>query len=125
MFYQNPNPMIEINDSSLIIETEKFIKVLKIEDILFFKANGCYTEINMITKEQILIPKTLKEIHGYFMETNFCRCHKSFLINMQHFIELKKNRKERVVILINDTSISVSQRKLLSFKECLKNTHCR
>jgi two-component system LytT family response regulator len=117
--------MIEINDSSLIIETEKFIKYLKIEEILFFKADGCYCEINMITKEKILIPKTLKEIQSYFSERNFCRCHKSFLINMQHFKELKKNSKVKIVILFNDTSVPVSQRKLQSFKDCLKSINCR
>ncbi len=112
--------MIELIDSSLIIETEKFIKSLKIEDILFLKADGCYCEINMVTKEKILIPNTLKEIQGYLLDKHFCRCHKSFLINMQYFKELKKSNKEKILILKDNTTIPVSQGKLQSFKDCLK-----
>ena len=117
--------MIEINDSSLIIETEKFIKTIKIDEILFIKADGCYCEINIITKEKILIPKTLKEIQSYVLDKHFCRCHKSFLINMQYFKELKKNCKERILILKDNTTIPVSQRKLQSFKDCLKRNFIR
>lgn len=112
--------MIEINDTSFIIETEKFIKALKIVDILFFKADGCYSEINMITNDKIIIAKTLKEIQTNFHEKHFCRCHKSYLINMRYFKELKKNSKDRLVILTNGMSIPVSQRKYQSFKGCLK-----
>lgn len=112
--------MIEINDTSFIIETEKYIKVLKIIDILFFKAEGCYTEINMITNDKIIIAETLKEIQANFHGKHFCRCHKSYLINMRYFKELKKNCKERLVILTTGLSIPVSQRKYQSFKGCLK-----
>jgi two-component system, LytTR family, response regulator len=112
--------MIEMNGSNLIIETEKFIKTLKISEILFLKADGCYTEINTIKEDKIIITKTLKEIQAYFQDKHFCRCHKSYLINLQHFKELKKDNQERTAILINDMGIPVSQRKFLLFKECLK-----
>src|SRR3989304_10433060 len=109
--------MIQVNNSAIIIETEKFIKTLSIKDVLFIKADGCYSEINTSTEEKILIPKTLRETQSYFPDKDFCRCHKSYLINMKYFKELKKKNKERMVILTNDTRIPVSRRKLISFKE--------
>ena len=80
--------MIEVYESNLIIETEKFIRTMKIHDIIFFKADGCYTEINMISKEKILITETLKAIQQNFQNNNFFRCHRSYMINMQYFIIL-------------------------------------
>lgn len=116
--------MIELHDSNFIIETEKFMRALKIDEILFFRAEGCYTEINMISKEKILLTKTLKEVHNLFRENCFCRCHKSYLINLQYFKELKKNNRERKIILDNDLTIPISQRKYVVFKESLKNYMC-
>ena len=112
--------MIEINDVNLIIETEKFIKAIKINEILYLKAEICYSEINLVTQEKFLVAKTLKEIQTYFQNKHFCRCHKSYLINMKYFKELKKDCNGKIIILINGTCIPVSQRKFLFFKECLK-----
>jgi len=81
--------MIQVNDSAIIIETEKFIKVLSIRNILFIRADECYSEINTSAGKKILISKTLKETQSYFPDKHFFRCHKSYLINMQYFKELK------------------------------------
>lgn len=74
----------------------------------------------MVSNEKILIAKTLKKIQPYFEDKYFCRCHKSYLINMQYFKELKKGRTERLAILMNNICIPVSQRKLITFKKDLK-----
>ncbi len=112
--------MMEVNDVNLIVETEKFIKSIKISDILYFKAEICYSEINLITKEKFLIAKTLKEIQTYFQEKHFCRCHKSYLINMRYFKELKKECNGKTIVLVTGKYIPVSQRKFSFFKECFK-----
>ena len=116
--------MIQVNDSAIIIETEKFIKVLSIRNILFIRADECYSEINTSAGKKILISKTLKETQSYFPDKHFFRCHKSYLINMQYFKELKKKSKDRMIVLTNDDSVPVSQRKFLSFKEDLKEYVC-
>ena len=52
------------------------IKFLKLDDILFFKADNTYTEIFFLDNDKLVISRTLKNIEDTLTGTvNFFRCH--------------------------------------------------
>ncbi len=68
------------------------VKFLETDNILFFKAEGAYTDITLQDGKKITVSKGLKYFeevlnnHPYFM-----RCHKSYIINLNHITEHKKS----------------------------------
>ena len=93
---------------------------IKIEDILYFEADGSYT--NVITKDQkILISKKLKDFDDLLNEDKrFYRVHRSYLINIQHI--KKYNKKDGSnLIFENQTMIPVAREKKAEFDDFISN----
>lgn len=79
---------------------------LKIEDIMYLKADGKYTMIQTTT-EHITSSKNLKVFETMLPETKFMRVHHSFLLNLKY---IKKFQKEyNTLVLENGAQIPVSK----------------
>jgi two-component system LytT family response regulator len=58
------------------------IEIVRLEDILYFQAEGSYTKIFQENMPPILVSKNLKSFEEQVTgEINFFRCHRSFLVN--------------------------------------------
>jgi two-component system, LytTR family, response regulator len=62
---------------------------VNMEDILFCKSNGNYTEIHLINKKKEMLSKNLKDVE---LKTNnsFVRVHNSYLVNINYIKEFVK-----------------------------------
>lgn len=79
---------------------------LKIEDIMYLKADGKYTMIQTTT-EHITSSKNLKVFETMLPESKFMRVHHSFLLNLKY---IKKFQKEyNTLVLENGAQIPVSK----------------
>ena len=101
------------------LPTQNGIKFVTIETILYCKAEGNYSLIHFKeNKEQEIVTRTLKELEELLTEFNFCRLHRSYLINLNHIKEYRRiNHSTDIdgdggcVILTNESKIPVSRDK--------------
>lgn len=80
------------DNKKLAIHTVGSIRFIELMEICFFKADGAYTNITLLSGEKILSSRSLK----YFEQTvcdfpNFIRCHKSFIVNVKEITKYVKS----------------------------------
>ncbi|MFD2519776.1 LytR/AlgR family response regulator transcription factor [Emticicia soli] len=81
-------------------------------EVLFMKADVNYTEVFLQDGERLIVSKTLKELEKRFVNYNFFRTHKSYMVNLkyvtgyqihegllvkvqdEHHVSLSRRRKE-------------------------------
>jgi len=107
----------EVNGKITIPQLDGF-EVLNVADILFCKADDNYTEIHL-SKQTILISKTLKYFEETLAQYPFARIHKSYLVNVNEVVKYKKGKGGSVVLSNGKELLVSSSRKheLLSFFE--------
>ncbi|WNH12455.1 LytR/AlgR family response regulator transcription factor [Thalassobellus suaedae] len=66
------------------------IELIKKEDIIFCKADGKYTEFNLVDGTKILSSKNLGEYQDVLGDVFFYRIHHSYIINIKHIIKITK-----------------------------------
>lgn len=87
----------------LYINIDRRLTKLKIEDILFIKANGDYIDVR--TKNAVfVVHSTLKKIKEKLPSTLFLQTHRSYLINYTKIIDIEDNS-----VLIEKTVIPISR----------------
>lgn len=76
--------------------------------IIYCKGMGNYSKLYMNTGKEIIMAKTLKAME-LFLGENFCRIHKSYLVNIKHILKYSRNNGYKIT-LTNDTVLDVSHR---------------
>ncbi|PQJ74896.1 LytR/AlgR family response regulator transcription factor [Polaribacter gangjinensis] len=66
------------------------IELLKMDDIIFCKADGKYTEFNTINASVIISSKNLGE-YALSFNNNFFRIHHSYVVNIKYLVKIIKN----------------------------------
>lgn len=94
----------DVLPKTLSVPTTSGYQFLKIDDILYIKADGSYTHIFIDKEKPMTVSKNLKyfetALDGY---SQFMRVHRSFLINLRQMKKFdKQNRGE---IIMNDDVI--------------------
>lgn len=87
---------------------------IKIDDILYFEADGSYTHV-VTNKEKYLVCKKIKEFHELLTnDSRFFRVHRSYLVNIQ---QVKKYSKKDGATLVfeNNKVIPIAREKKNEF----------
>lgn len=72
---------------------------VELSDILFFQGDGSYTKVFLKDERIITVSKGLKSFDTLLAESpEFYRCHKSFLVNLNHVTDYIKANGGRIVI---------------------------
>ncbi|WP_025668121.1 LytR/AlgR family response regulator transcription factor [Aquimarina megaterium] len=82
---------------------KKTFRILK-ENILFIKAESEYVNYHLKNGQKLLIYGTLKEVETRLSSPNFCRIHRSYVINPKHIDYVEGNR-----IIIHDQKLPISE----------------
>ena len=91
---------------------------IKIDDILYFEADGSYTHVITI-KEKFLISKKIKEFDELLAnDSRFFRVHRSYLINI-HQIQKYCKKDGASLIFSNTKTIPVSREKKNDFEQII------
>lgn len=103
----------------IALNISQSILFVAIHEILFFKADGAYTHVHLQNSAPILTSKNLKYYEDLLSkEPNFIRCHKSYIVNVQHISEYVKS--DGGYLKIGNQSIGVSMEKVPVILDRLK-----
>jgi two-component system, LytTR family, response regulator len=83
---------------------------IDVEEILYCKSNGSYTEIYLRDEKMQLLSKKLKEVETSLKSKVFFRVHHSYLVNINFIREFVKNDGQYLVLQNGDT-IPISRSK--------------
>lgn len=83
---------------------------VNLNEIMWLKARGGYTFVNMQTGKQLTVSRTLKEFEDMLPEDQFSRVHQSFIIN-HNFIKRYNRGRGGSIEMDDGTYIEVSMRK--------------
>lgn len=86
------------------------IDFFDIKDIIFMKADDCYTRIQLVNGQSILVTKVLKDFEELLTDSGFCRVHNSFLINLRH-VKSYVRGEGGYVILTGNHHVDISRRR--------------
>lgn len=78
----------------IVLHTADDIHLINLDDILFLEAKGSYTNFVTKTSGQLLISKRLSEFVFMEQDSQFFRCHRSFLVNLHHIQRVCKKKNE-------------------------------
>ena len=101
------------------IENAGKIEKVATQDIFHCQASGDYVEIFLQTRE-LLFSASLKGMTTQLPAT-FIRVHRSYIVNLDKVISLKREGENGYLILSNDTQIPVSRRMMPKVKESLSS----
>jgi two-component system LytT family response regulator len=77
------------NSDFVAIASVDKIDLLKIDDIVFCKADGKYTEFHTDKNTKIVSSRNLGE-YSSLLENNFFRIHHSYVVNIKHIVKFIK-----------------------------------
>ncbi len=114
--YQSLLENLSENSTSKIVISEIGGKqILKLKNIITFKAEGAYTIINMKNNIKITVSKNLKYFESVLSENNcFIRTHKSWIINKEHLVSYQPSKLE--LLLIENNTARISKNKIDDFE---------
>lgn len=100
----------------MIIPTQTGSVVIELDDIVFCRGAGSYTEIALTSNRKILSSRLLKDIERILecKKREYFRIHRSYLININHVVEIK-NCPIKKVLMTGLTEIPIAQRKSRDF----------
>ena len=94
----------------------------KNEEIVYLEADVNYTIFHFYDGKKIIMPTTLKRNADNENLRHFLRVHRSFLLNPQYIIGLRKEGKKVSIQMINGKELSVSRRKKPLIKHLKKQS---
>jgi len=93
--------------------------VINVNDIIFIEADSNYSIFYFANQERIIVSKHLKEYEDILVSRDFCRIHKSTIINLKHLINYS-NRNGLIVRMSDQSEHTVSRRRASDFSETVK-----
>lgn len=104
----------------IALEIPKGILFTSHKDIVYFEADGMYTNVQLVNGKQKTICKPLKHFVEQ-LESNamFFKCHRSYFINLKYVEELVKNDGD-YLMMHNKKKIPISKSKKEQFLEVVK-----
>lgn len=78
------------NNGYLAISSVDKIELVKIDDIVYCRADGKYTEFVLNNGTKILSSKNLGEYNSVLTYTYFFRIHHSYIVNIKHIVKIYK-----------------------------------
>ncbi|RYY63634.1 MAG: response regulator transcription factor, partial [Chitinophagaceae bacterium] len=106
----NKNPL----DKTLALSASDGISFIKMSDILRVEANGRYAKFYLLSKETILVSKTLGDFEEILSANQFFRIHDSSIINLNHVRKYIRG-DGGTVVLSDNTELDVARRRKEEF----------
>ena len=102
----------------LAVPSADGIEFFEVKDIIFCKADGCYTTIYLKGKQPKIVTRVLKDFEDFLSESGFSRVHNSFLINLRH-VKRYVRGEGGYVIMTDDHQVDISRRRKDEFLSML------
>jgi two-component system LytT family response regulator len=102
----------------ITINSIKKIDILKVDDILYFEADGRYTVVHSIDGSTMMASKNIGEFQKILNKEVFCRIHHKYIINLNRLLKINKIDGYSCH-MSNNLNIPVSKRKLEDLNKVL------
>lgn len=117
------NRQHQSNCKYLTYQQRNELKMLAVEDIVFIKAAGHYSEINTRDDKELLHEKNLEALIQVLPE-NFMRIHRSYIVNLNYIGSLQADSGSKYTLhLENNVSLPVGRTRVIKLKETLNGIH--
>lgn len=100
------------------VSSIKKIELVKVEDIVYFEADGRYTKLFLTNGVSKMASKNLGEFQSLIDPSIFCRIHHKFIINMNKLTNIIK-ADGYYCEMINNKNIPVSKRRIIDLNAFL------
>ena len=97
------------NDVEILAENGKLALKISKAQIVYIQAEGNYTEVyyrNQDILEKELVRNRLKNIQEQLKSSNFLRCHRSFVVNMNELLKVEGNARN-FTLKLKDIEMSI------------------
>ncbi|TDX01196.1 LytR/AlgR family response regulator transcription factor [Dinghuibacter silviterrae] len=101
-------------EMKLCIPDMKGFRVILLADVVYCESDSSYTVFHLTGGQTLTTSKSIIDYELLLDHSNFCRVHKSFLVNLQHVREYIRGEGGSVV-LSNGKTVEVSRRKKEAF----------
>ncbi len=105
--------------NKVVLTAMEGIYLIKPEDIIYCKASDSYTHFYLQSGEHHIVSRALKDFEDMLTPHNFFRIHKSYLINVNHILMIKKN-DGTTVMMSNNAELPISFRRKDAFLKFIK-----
>ncbi|MEM8565984.1 MAG: LytTR family DNA-binding domain-containing protein [Bacteroidota bacterium] len=102
-----------VNEQKLFLKSQAGEIAVKLTEVILVQGDRNYSNIHLISGQQLLIAKTLIDLENLLDDKGFYRCHKSYLVN-RHYIDQVKGD---YIKLANGNKIPISRRKKTAFRQ--------
>ena len=106
------------NHNYFLLNTAEHIFLIPINDVLFVKSDGMYSQLIGIENQEWETSKPISAVQTQLENSGFCRIHRSFIVNI-HFIR-KVDKAERVVHMAGGQKIPCSKTGLKTLVQLFK-----
>lgn len=112
------NTMYQNNEYIAVSSIDK-IELIKMDDIIFCKAEGKYTDFFLVNDKKILSSRNLGEYVAILDPNYFFRIHHSYVINIKHITKISK-KDGYSCEFTNGTSLPIAKRRQEEFTKFIK-----
>lgn len=77
-------------EKKIVLKDQKAFHIVKVGDLIFMRAEGVYTEFQIVGGERIVMSKNIKEYEEMLLGQGFMRVHNSYLINLKHIHKMDR-----------------------------------
>jgi two-component system, LytTR family, response regulator len=92
----------------LAIPSQQGVNFIEIKDILYAEASNNYTKIKLITGQEHIISKTLKDVQDVLEDMHFLRVHRQYIINIDCIKQFFRG-ENMYVVMTNDENIPIAR----------------
>ncbi|AJR04720.1 LytR/AlgR family response regulator transcription factor [Siansivirga zeaxanthinifaciens] len=103
----------------IAVNSQKKIKVLEVNKIIYLKSSGRYTILHLEKEESIIVCKNLGHYEKLFQDLDFLRIHNSFIVNVAYLSSIIKDTGRQYCVLKENLIVPISNRKLFDVKSFL------
>ncbi|MFC2097113.1 LytR/AlgR family response regulator transcription factor [Bacteroidota bacterium] len=109
-----------MKNNKLLLGKGKESKIINNHDIIYCESKSNHTFFRLTTeKEKVCYTKPLKTVEALLPKGTFFRCHKSYIVNINHIDSFNINIDEQMVQLKNQETIKLSKILARNFSKSL------
>jgi two-component system, LytTR family, response regulator len=104
------NNLYEPNNKKIVLKTGDGMLFINLDEIIYLKADGSYTNFYLTDGQVILVSKKLIEYERLEQIGRFMRIHRSHIINLNHIKKILK-ADGGFIVMSNNEELSISMEK--------------
>lgn len=112
------NSESKLTDGRLSIPCKNELNIIKMDTIIYLKADGKYTIFGLICGRELLSSLNIGYFEKILSSERFLRVHNTYLINLDYIQKIVKG-EGYYCVMVNNLSVPVSRRKYQPLREAL------